>query len=313
MRFSPLLAVVLGTCAPNPATADTSLADYATLEWLTDAHPTVVIATVAREQAPGAKMGITRLKKVERVIKGEVNETVPVIGNLSEVVTASGENRVLLFLYPRDETPTLRVRYVVYLNAHTQPKDKSRAFYLYSIMPELDRRAFPDNRCVALDKTGRALTDPDAVVKLVEARARQYPKRAAGDGFLHLYLNLDIEVSSDIIMSALVPRDPEFEQSFLKLLKSERGWVRAEAATILRYYKSPEVIAALKKCLTDDFVGDLPTDWSDPPRRRPDYTVRKAAYESLLEMGVKVPRPELQAPEWLPIAPPPHLLEKPQR
>ena len=131
---------------------------------------------------------------------------------------------------------------------------------------------------------------------------------------------VDVELDSfqnSIIYLLLVPFDPEFKKELLSQLKSTIGYERYAAARDLRHYKDQEVIAELKKCLTDDHIDELPVDPTkkgSPTKRY--YAVRRAAYELLREWDVDVARPVLEAPPPpLPLPegtiPPPRPVQKP--
>lgn len=135
---------------------------------------------------------------------------------------------------------------------------------------------------------------PDEVVKLVEKRARLHPDRVTKAGF-YAPRGDDLEdQSSD--SNVLVPYDPEERAEFLKQVRGPAGLDRAHAAGHLAHYPDAEVIAALKKCLTDDYYNNqLVRDSPDGPERSVNvYVVRQAAYESLRQLHVKVPKPELE-------------------
>ena len=73
-----------------------------------------------------------------------------------------------------------------------------------------------------------------------------------------------------------VPYDPEERGVFLKQLRSASGTDRAGAAHHLAHYPDAEVIAALKKCLTDDYFNDQLVDEAPgkKPRTAKIYVVR---------------------------------------
>lgn len=298
MRYLIPLAVAVSLGAANRAAADTYLYHVYSLEALTDGSETVVVAKVVFERAAGARKGTARIKEVERVLKGAADKALPEVANLSAVVTAPGENRAVLFLVPGGRAKTLAVTYIVYLNKHDVPA-KDRPAYYAGVLPQFHPSSgepmdFSGSRCVAIDKGGKVLTDPDAVVKRVEGRAKQQPKRVPDSGFF-ADIGDEVLLKEDVIYRVLTPYDPEFKKDFLKQLGNKNGLNRYLAAVRLSHYKAEDVIAALKKCLDDDFVAVLTTE-SDPSKRKPYYAVRKAAYEALQAWGVDVARPELEPP-----------------
>lgn len=299
MRFSLLLAVTVSLCFAGRASADTYLYSVYSLEWLTDSSSLVVVATVKHDGNTGAKNAKVQIKEVERALKGTVDKKLPEIANVSKVLTAGGENRAILFLRPSADPKVLEVTYVVYLNKHKVPA-KDRAAYFAGLIPQYhDSSAEPMNfnsaLCVAVDKNGTVLSTPDAVIKLVEARAKAHPKRTI-DGFYN-YLGDDQLLNSDVIYRVLAPFDPEFKKDFLKHLENKNGWTRYHAIPNLTRFKDAESITALKKLLADDFVAEVRVDpeRSDSPRKQ-FYVVRKAAYEALRAWDVDVKKPELEPP-----------------
>ena len=304
MRYSLLLAVTVSLCATNHAKADLYSYYVSSLESLTDASPVVVLGTVVREQQASAKKATTRLKGVERAVKGTADKPFPAIENLSKVVTAPGKNRVLLFLSPAATPAALKVDYVIYLNKHTVPANASRAAYYQSLLPGYssawEPMRFHSARCIVIDKTGNVLIDPASVIKAVEARVKLHPKRVSDEGF---YAKRGQQLEDDESdYNVLVPYDPEFRKSFLKQLSSKYGWDRYVAVLRLGHYKDDEVIAALKKCLTDTYVCKLRVKPDDPSRHKPYFAVRKAAYAALRAWNIDITRPELEPPPKL--APP---------
>jgi hypothetical protein len=306
LRYSLLLAVAASLGMTNRASADVYSYYVSSLESLTDGSTVIVLATVVREQQSGAKQATTRLKEVERALKGTADKPFPALENLSKVVTAPGENRVLLFLRPAAKAPALEIDYVIYLNKHTIPKGADRAAYYQGLLPchtsAWEPKSFRSERCAAIDKEGTVLIDPDAVITNVEARAKLHPKRVSDEGF---YAKRGAQLEdNESDYNVLVPYDPEFRKGFLKLLGSENGWDRYVAVLRLSHYKDEEVIAALKKCLTDDYVAELRIKPDDPSKHKPYFAVRKEAYETLRAWNINVTRPELEPPANL--APPPH-------
>lgn len=266
------------------------------LEWLTDASEVVVLASTVGAKPAGTNKAAT-LGEVKQVLKGKFEKPYPVIANFAGVVAAD-KGRALLFLH-RDEKARLAVHYVVYLNKHEVPA-KDRPAYFAGIIPQFhdssaEPMSFRDTRCVAIDKALNVLSDPDAVVKLVAARAKAKPGVDA-EGF-YTFLGDECLVRTDIVYRVRRPFDPEFRKELLKQLSSKSGYERYSAVHSLRHYKDREVVAALKSCLADEFVTELGTDpaRADSPRKRV-FAVRKAAYDTLRAWGEDVKRPELEAP-----------------
>jgi hypothetical protein len=312
MRYSLLLAVAVSLGAPNRARADVYSYYVSSLESLTDASTVIVLGTVVREKAAGAKEATTHLKGVERAVKGTADKPFPAIENLSRIVKAPGENRVLLFLRPAAKPPALEVDYIIYLNKHTVPANADRAGYYRSLLPHhtsaWEPKSFHSTHCIAVEKTGNVLIDPESVIKAVEARVKLHPKRVSDECFYAKRGQQLEDNESDY--NVLVPYDPEFRKDFLEELGSDHGWYRYVAVLHLSHYKDDEVIAALKKCLTDDYVCELRIKPDDPGRPKPYFAVRRAAYEALRAWNIDVARPELEPPPHH--APPPRPGKKPE-
>jgi hypothetical protein len=230
------------------------------------------------------------------VLMGPDEKPDPAVANLSDAVTAGGENRVLLFLRPAARKGGLEVLYVIYLNREPLPAGAAeRAAAYRAAIPEGYPRPKPTDstRCVAIDRTGKVLVDPDEVVARVEKRARQHPKRFTEAGFI-APRGEELEDQNSVYF-VFAPYDPEERAVFLKQLQSASGTDRAGAAHHLAHYPDAEVIAALKKCLTDDYFNDQHIEEPGArPRPAKIYVVRRAAYESLRQLKVEVPRPELE-------------------
>jgi hypothetical protein len=183
MRYLLLLVVAVSLGVTNRAKGDLYSYYVSSLESLTDASTVVVLRTVVREQEGGAKKATTRLEDVGRAVKGTAGKPFPPIRNLSKVVTAPGENRVLLFLSRAAKLPAVEVGYVIYLNKHAVPANPGRVAYYRSILPghtsAWEPKGFHSARCIAIDKEGNVLIDPEAVIKAVEARVKLHPKRVS--------------------------------------------------------------------------------------------------------------------------------------
>lgn len=183
MRKFLALAVVCGLALPVAAVADTYSYYYFSLEWLVDASDSIVEATVVPSPYTGNPAGSTvRVKGVARVIK-QVGDAGPKEGAVLPCHVAAGDgHRVLLFTRPAANPGGKRVAYCVFLAAPPadRPGDPFGRLPCHSsaFLP----LAFRDPTCVAIDQAGRVLTDPAAVVHLVEARVKAAPDRVSADG-----------------------------------------------------------------------------------------------------------------------------------
>jgi len=183
MRTFFALAVACGFVLPAAAVADTYSYFYFSLEWLVDASDSIVEVTVVPSPYTGNPAASTvRVKGVARVIK-QVGDAGPKEGAVLPCHVAGGDgHRVLLFTRPAPNQPGKRVAYCVFLAA--PPADRQGdpfarlPFHTSSFLPV----PFRDPTCVAIDQAGRVLTDPVAVVRLVEARVKAAPERVSADG-----------------------------------------------------------------------------------------------------------------------------------
>jgi hypothetical protein len=185
MRKLLVLAVACGLASPAPAFADTYSYFYYSLEWLVDASDSIVEATVVPSPYKGnPNQSTATVKSLGRVFK-QVGKAGPVEGAVLPTHVARGdEHRVLLFTRPAEKRPGERVVYCVYLTADATPEGKKGD--PFAVLPchssAWERLAFSAPTCVAIDRTGKVLTDPDAVVRLVEARVKSDPTRVSADG-----------------------------------------------------------------------------------------------------------------------------------
>ncbi|MBA4066349.1 MAG: hypothetical protein C0501_22065 [Isosphaera sp.] len=305
MRPSFVLAVAAGLAAPAPAPADTSSLYYHSLEWLTDSSDSVVEATVVSERVVRGGRGwtVTTVRSVDRVLKRVGKPAPPVAGDLTDLIPAPGEHRVLLFCGPAArEGPRLfdapaaragRETYCVFLNPWPAPKAGAKPHDPFGFLPNhgsaWERLEFRHTACVAIDKGAKVLTDPAAVVKLVEARVKAHPERVRAAGH---YVYCGPKQDDGDVYNLLVPHEPEHKKGFLAGLGNKDWWTRTHAAEQLAHYPGADVAAALKAVLADGFVGDV----VENGKRVRTYPVRRAAYDSLRALGVDVPRAELSPP-----------------
>ena len=95
-------------------------------------------------------------------------------------------------------------------------------------------------------------------------------------------------------LAAIPPCETPSRSSFVPSVLD--GLQRFAAAYHLASYKDDDVIAALKKCLTDDYVCELRVNPDDATKHKRYYAVRKAAYEVLRAWKIDVDRPALEPP-----------------
>jgi hypothetical protein len=299
MRTSVVLAVGWCVAAPAPASADTDSWVYCSLEWLVDSSDSVVEATVVCElvKGPGGWAWKSRVKsrETDRVFK-RVGKNPPVAGDLTDVVRVAGEHRVLLFSGPPDRPPEGGT-YVIFLSPPPAPKDPANPPDPFDHLAARDRVGQPLQfyrpACAAIDKAGKVLTDPAAVVAAVEARVKLYPERVRAAGH---YVGCGPRREDPDVHFLYVPHEPEHRKGFLDKLKAFGGPSRHGAAIELAHYPGDrDVAAALKAALADGYVAEEQGPPGPKGEARPVkvYPVRRAAYRSLQALGVNVPQPEL--------------------
>ncbi len=180
-----VVAVVCGLVWPGSAVADTYSYYYYSLEWLVDASDSIVEATVVPSPFKGnPNKSTATVKTVCRKLK-QVGKAGPAEGAELATHVAAGEgHRVLLFTRPAAKQPGEQVVYCVYLTPDATPEGKRGDPFarLPSHSSAWERLAFSVPTCVAIDRNGKVLTDPAAVVRLVEARVKADPKRVSADG-----------------------------------------------------------------------------------------------------------------------------------
>jgi hypothetical protein len=289
MRWCFMGVLGLLLAVPGRAAADVDSYCVYSLEWLVDASESVQLVTVRRGEGKPA----VRIQRVEQTLKGA--KDAPGLENvdLSEAVRTAGEQRVLLFLRTSPQKTSSELLCVIPLNKWKVPeKAVERATAYREAIPEgFGRpRTTGSDRCVAIDRTGRVLVDPDEVIRVIERRAKEHPKRIDEAGFLAPRgQELEDQNSAYFVMA---PFDPIEEEAFLKQLHSPSGLERAKAADYLGHYPRARVIAALKQSLTDDFHNAQQVDGQSHTAEI--YIVRQAAYESLRKLNVNVPKPEME-------------------
>ena len=192
---------------PAAAVADTYSYYYESLEWLTDASDSIVEATVTPSPYTGrrsdSKITVT---KVTRVLK-QVGKGGPVAGTELPCQVAPGkEHRVLLLTRPVAKKPGVREAYCVFLTPDPTPKAKQGDPFkrLPSDTSAHQGPEFSHAACVAITHAGKVLTDPDAVVRLVEARVKADPTRVSAAGH---YAECGPEADDGDVHNLFVPAD----------------------------------------------------------------------------------------------------------
>lgn len=164
----------------------------------------------------------------------------------------------------------------------------------------VDNHEKPYGDCAVLTRRGQVLTEPKEVLDYVAQRIKSpapWPADRKRDlsaeygGFEIGVADCPIDDLFETVNHIMVPPDPEYREEALRQLSSKEGNERTNAARRLRNWHDPQVIAALKKCLADDFVSlsGSPLNYG-----KKFYLVRYVARQSLEAMGVDVPHVELE-------------------
>jgi hypothetical protein len=94
-----------------------------------------------------------------------------------------------------------------------------------------------------------------------------------------------------------VPVNVLLERQARRWVVSDDPTLREEGARSLKFFKSDENVAALKKLLTDtSFVSEREQEGARAPEAHRVYRVRAAAFDSLQALGVQVPEPVMREP-----------------
>ena len=131
----------------------------------------------------------------------------PVAGTELPCQVAPGkDHRVLLFTRPVAKKPGVREAYCVFLTPDPTPKAKQGDPFkrLPSDTSAHQGPEFSHAACVAITHAGKVLTDPDAVVRLVEARVKADPTRVSAAGH---YAECGPEADDGDVHNLFVPAD----------------------------------------------------------------------------------------------------------
>src|SRR5262245_20001237 len=135
------------------------------------------------------------------------------------------------------------------------------------------------------------LTDPKAILKYTRSAI------IAAEKIRDLRAHAFQSVESPGWVTRVVPVDERLERQARQWVTSDDPKWREQGAKALRYFKSDESVAALKKLLADPgyTTTDTGPDGQSTERHRL-YYVRQAAFVSLKELGIEVPEPVLREP-----------------
>jgi hypothetical protein len=140
----------------------------------------------------------------------------------------------------------------------------------------------PDLRVLTADM--EVLRDPEQILQAAQGAIQRHPGVYRISTFTR---NVPTETArmfgQTLWPVTTVPADADLERWALSALDSEQAGERAEAADALWRFPSEANAARLKLLLDDPALSD-----------KNIYFVRKRAYESLLDMGVRVPEPVLE-------------------
>jgi hypothetical protein len=144
----------------------------------------------------------------------------------------------------------------------------------------------------AFTRDFKELTEPGAILKYAEAYAKTIPpdwkkKHVVVDLPFRAPIHKKLYGGSAVYFT--LPADPALEADARRWAKSENPDERSRGVRCLRAFPNEQNTAILKGLLADGAysTGD----------GKKYYYIRRAAYEALHELGVKVDRPVLEAPE----------------
>jgi hypothetical protein len=159
-----------------------------------------------------------------------------------------------------------------------------------------------------IDPTARPPWDPIVTMDLriltrweeVLASARQAAASPPGDPAAptHRIDFSDPSINSIGSTSLTVPVNGQLEEYGQRWVESPNAFFRQEGARALRHFKSQGNIRLITKLLSDpNFCLETRSDCISKKRV---YSVRKAAYETLVAWGIHVPQPTLEESALLP-------------
>jgi hypothetical protein len=171
------------------ARADSYSYYYYSLEWLVDASDSIVEATLVPSDYKGnPSLSTATVQSVDRVLKS-IEKAGPCKGDVLPThiagVKKGGSHKVLLFMRPVPKKANEReVLYCIYLNEADTEEDKK--VDPLNVLPwhssSWERLEFSWPACVAINSSGKTMTDPKAVLKIVEERIKADPKRLTNEG-----------------------------------------------------------------------------------------------------------------------------------
>jgi hypothetical protein len=296
-HYLVLLGMAVGLSVfANQTRADLYSRYVESIEWLVDSSDAIAVAKVVED-------GKHEKAEIESVLK-PVASTDRLAWAIDDIASGlkhlkTGE-RVLMFAAKR-KGKGADVAYISLTdNASRLPDDKARLdAYFYAVFDF----SSPQDVCAVLTKRGTLLTDPKELLTYVKQRIKS-PARLPPDwdrddpslyGAFYVTPGCPVDIN-ETVNHILVPPDPEYREESLRLAldKNNNGTLREEAVTRLRNWIDPEVVAALKKCLNDDYIAKI---WINEPGKNSDrkkvYLIRALAYRSLQKMHVSVPEPKL--------------------
>jgi hypothetical protein len=292
-----LLGIALGLSVfANQARADLYSRYVESIEWLVDSNDAIAVAKVVE----GGEHGKAEIESVLKPVASTDRLAWAIDDIASGLKQLKTGERVLVFA----EKQKGKKAYFSYIsltdNASRLPDDKARLdAYFYAVFDF----SSPQDVCAVLTKRGALLTDPKELLTYVKQRVKS-PARLPPDwdrddperlGGFCVTPGCPVDIH-ETVNHIFVPPDPEYREESLRLAldKNNNGTLREEAVTRLRNWNDPEVVAALKKCLNDDYIATI---WINEPGkdsvRKKIYRFRELAYRSLQKMHVSVPAPKL--------------------
>lgn len=160
----------------------------------------------------------------------------------------------------------------------------------------------------AMTASFSVLTDPAAILDGVEASRRRIPVPAPGTAtrarhldepqraFLRFAVPENTAAHQILYAGAscylVVPVDPQFRGDVVRHSRSGEVWERARAAHQLANYADPDVVERLREMLSDPGSVVMSTLSGGHRTERRLFPSSQIAFDTLIEVGVRVSRPD---------------------
>lgn len=282
MRTSLLIAALL--FVPSFAKAEIIVGN--SIEWLVADSDRVIMGKIVKVEAAGQHQAVT--VDVSKTLRGKHEDKVIllVMNNGGQAAQGWHKAAVPMLFCLQDTKDGWMLR---------RADGNHAAVFLGKAEPHATIEVFT--------RDFKHLTEPEAIVKYMEAYAKSIPadwkKKHTVIHVPHrspVYTKL--WAGSSVLLT--VPVDPQMEQQARAWCKSKNTEERAQGAYLLRLYKNDENIKILRGLLNDpgeyrvtssQVVGDKTIR-----REVRAFPVRRNAYDALRELGVEVEPPIVELP-----------------